>query len=65
MVKEPVNRENMKVNVFLKDGTELLGKDVTPQPMGEHERVVSFWDGDVIKVYPFDLVERLEYTFDA
>ncbi len=65
MIKNLKNQEVMKINVYLRDGSKFIGKDITNQPMGEHDRIISFWDGNIIKIYPLDLVQRFEYTFDV
>lgn len=63
-IKDITGTENIKINVILRDGTQFIGKDITPKPMGEHDRVISFWDERKLKAYPLDLVEYFEYTFD-
>jgi hypothetical protein len=34
--------ELIKVNVYLKDGTEYLGKDIPASPFGKNETIISF-----------------------
>lgn len=48
--------ENLKINVVLKSGKSFLGKDVPPKPLGEHERVISFWDDNAIMCFPMEQV---------
>jgi hypothetical protein len=61
---EFLDSEIIKINVYLRDGCKFIDKRIPDQPMGEHERVISFWEGDVLKVYPLDLVQRYEFTFE-
>lgn len=63
MVRIAKDYTNIVINVFLKDGTIFLGKDVTSKPFGDHDRFVSFWEGNVIMVYPLTEVERFELVF--
>jgi hypothetical protein len=60
MIREPSNMDNLTINVMLRDGTKFHGMDVTSNPFGQHERVVSFWFGDVIRMYPMSEVEFVE-----
>ena len=47
MIKVPTDEqmENLKLNVYLKDGRKFLSCDVPPKPFGEGSSVngVSFW----------------------
>lgn len=64
MVRDPLS-ENIKINVYLKNGDSFIGKDITSNPVGSKERVVSFWlDNDTIRVYPVDEVRYFEYVFE-
>ena len=63
MIKEPKNMQSLKLNVFLKNGTSYLNKDTTPKPFGEMERVVGFWDEDMIIMIPMEQVYRVELVF--
>ena len=66
MVKLPTNTENISLNVFLKNGEIYVGKDITNQPLGEHDRVVSFWrDENTVVTYPLEQVERFEFVFGS
>lgn len=66
MVKFPSDTENISLNVFLKNGDAYMGKDITNQPLGESERVVSFWSDDTTVVsYPLEQVERFEFVFGS
>lgn len=60
MIREPNNTQNFTINVTLKDGTQFHGMDITGSPFGQHERVVSFWVGDVVRVYPMAEVAFVE-----
>jgi hypothetical protein len=60
MIREPSNVKNLKLNVTLKDGTKFEGMDTTGSPFGQHERAVSFWIGDVIRMYPLTEVAFVE-----
>lgn len=60
-VREIKNPDSLKMNVFMKDGREFLGCDLTLKPMGETERAVGFWHNDVIKMVP--LVDVLHVEF--
>lgn len=60
MIREPSSMQNLTINVTLKDGTEFHGMDVTSNPFGQHERVVSFWVGDVLRMYPMSEVAFVE-----
>ncbi len=61
----PINLEgNLKVNVFLKTGVSFLGKDITQRPCGDHDRIVAFWDGDVIIIIPMTEVKLIEFFED-
>ena len=48
------------MNVVLKNGERFTGMDFTGRPFGEAERVVSFWHGDVVRVYPMSEVAYVE-----
>jgi hypothetical protein len=60
---EVLESEDIRINVYLRDGSKFIDKKISNQPTGEHERVVSFWNGDILTVYPLDLVQRYEFTF--
>lgn len=63
MIRNPENHENLTLNVFLKNGEEFLGKDATNQPLGDNERVVSFWNDGKLVVYPMEQVDHIEMIF--
>ena len=62
MIKVPEGME-ISINVFLKNGEKYLGKDITNQPLGEHEKLVSFWHEGKIRTYPIRQVEYFEFVF--
>lgn len=64
-VKEVENPNNLKMNVFMKDGREFLGCDLTPKPMGDTERSVGFWHENAIKVVPLRDVLHYEFYEDS
>ncbi len=59
MIRIPENRQ-LLMNVKLKSGEMFENKDITDSPFGEHERLVCFWNGDKIRVYPMHDIEYLE-----
>lgn len=56
--------QNLKANIFLRNGFEYLGKDITPKPFGERETCVSFWEEGAIRVIPLDLVAYVDVYED-
>jgi hypothetical protein len=50
----PVN----KVNVYLRDGTLFLNKDIPSKPFDN--RSIGFFDGALVTIIPMDLVSRVE-----
>ena len=66
MVRLPTDTENITINVFLKSGDIHVGMDITNKPLGENERVVSFWsDENTVVTYPLEQVERFEFVFGS
>ena len=63
MIREPQSGRNVLISVYLKNGDVFENKDVPTQPAGEHEKVISFWDGDSIVVYPISEVHKWIYHF--
>lgn len=61
MIKSFKNPENLKVNVFLKNGKSFLDKDITLKPLGEYERIISFWDDGAVKCIPIERVSCFEF----
>jgi uncharacterized protein YbcV (DUF1398 family) len=66
MIKTPKNIEGWKVNVFLLNGKEYLGKDVASNnPFGAAENLVYFWENDnCIMVIPMREVSKVEICFE-
>ena len=66
MVKSSKLKVNQKAktNVYLKDGEEYLGKDITSKPMGDNDRFMSFWESGGIVIIPMDLIKRAEIYFE-
>ena len=54
---KPEDLSHMMVNVFLRDGTEYLGCDLTNNM---NERVCSFYKNNVFYTIPLDLIKRVE-----
>lgn len=51
---------NLSINVKLKTGELFENKDIPSSPYGQHETIVSFWKGAVIRVYPLVDIEYYE-----
>ena len=60
MIKEPETLDNLTMNVMLKNGVIFTGMNITGKPFGDNERMVSFWHGDVIRMYPMSDVAYVE-----
>ena len=54
--------DKAKCNVYLRDGTEYLGKD--PCPPGTNMNFISFWDEGGLIIIPNDLIKRIEVYQD-
>jgi len=65
MVRVPENSDSITVSVYLKNGDFFERKDCTMAPTGEHETLISFWEGDDIVVFPLEQVDRFIYHFDT
>jgi len=63
MIRIPETTE-FSINVKLKSGDLFKNKDVTDNPFGDYEKIVSFWEGDKIRVYPLQDVEYYELIPD-
>jgi hypothetical protein len=61
MVKDP-DSSNLTINVKLKTGELFENKDMPSNPLGNHETIVSFWVGNVIRVYPLTNIEYYEFV---
>lgn len=53
-------KDNLTINVFLKNGRIFLEHDIPPNPLGDNDQFVAFWFGDVIRVYPMSEVAYFE-----
>jgi hypothetical protein len=51
---------NFTINIKLKTGELFENKDIPSSPCGQHETIVSFWIGAVIRVYPLVDIEYYE-----
>ena len=59
-ISNMLDKDDWLLNVTLKDGTEFHRMNITSNPFGDHERVVSFWVGNVIRVYPMSQIAFVE-----
>lgn len=64
MIRMPDMKRNVSITVKLKNGEIYKNKDITNQPFGEHNIVVSFWHDDKLRAYPIDDVEYYELFFE-
>lgn len=64
MVRSVQNINSMTISVMTKDGKYFSRADVPESPFGEHERVVSFWDGNNLKVIPMENVKHIMMHFE-
>jgi hypothetical protein len=53
---KPEDMENLVMDVFLEDGQVYKGADVTPDPFGQFESLLSFWVDDSIVIKPMSKV---------
>jgi hypothetical protein len=65
LIKQPQNYESAKITVYLKNGTVYEHKDITGSPLGETERLLSFWeeDGNLL-VVPMEQVHYFIMHFE-
>lgn len=59
-----ITSNELKINVFLKNGKKYLNKDIPDRPFGEHEKIVCFWHENIIRGYPINDVEYFELCED-
>jgi hypothetical protein len=64
MIRQPKNEESCTINVFLKDGTSYLNKDITEKPISENEMLVGFWHEEKVRTYPMEQVYFIEFCFN-
>lgn len=60
MIKDLTDFENLSMNVMMKDGTKFEGMDIPSRPLGDNEKFVTFWIGDVVRMYPVAEVAYVE-----
>jgi hypothetical protein len=62
MIKNPkIN----KVNIYLRDGREILRKDIPHNSLGENDRVICYFDEDEsLHVIPLDLVKHIAFYYE-
>ena len=54
-----------KVNVYLRDGTEILGKDIPLRPSSDNDRIISYFDEDKsFHIIPLDLVRHIVFYWE-
>jgi hypothetical protein len=65
MIKQPTEEQlkNLTLNVYLKDGREFLGCNVTPKPFGDNENCVSFWQEESLYMVPMPEVKEVVMCF--
>ena len=61
----PEETNNLSMNVKLKTGEEFLSKDISNQPFGEYDKVVTFWHKDKLRGYPLKDIEYFEFVFES
>ena len=59
------NAERLRLTVTLRDGTVIGPCDTTERPFGDNERFVAIFRGDLVSMYPMDLVARIDMDFDG
>lgn len=55
---------HLKINVFLHNGTQYLGRDIPDEPFGDHENFISFWCDDFLQIIPLSEVKHIELYED-
>ncbi len=63
MIREPKNENCVKINVYLKSGETFIDKDIPANLMGNNDQIISFWYGNILRLYPLSEVKYFEYTF--
>lgn len=66
MMREPESFDKLRVSVYLKNGDSYCQADTTPTPFGQDAslRVITIWVDGVLKVFPLENVEYMEFHFD-
>lgn len=60
MIRDP-EIAKLKIDVYVKTGPIYKNCDITSSPMGQHERVISFWHDSRVYVYPLDRIDHYEF----
>lgn len=60
MIKDLSAHDDLTITVTLLSGIVYAKKDTPSQPFGDHDRFVSFWDGDDLVVIPLKLVREIK-----
>ncbi len=55
--------QGMTVTVTLRDGTVYKDCDATTSMLGNHDKVVGFWDNGEVRLVPIDLVASAVMSF--
>jgi hypothetical protein len=64
MIRKPESAESLTISVKLKDGREFENRDITDNPFGDNERVVSFWENDdTVLIFPMSEVAEYRLHF--
>ena len=63
MIHQEINLN--KINIYLRDGSEYLGKDMTPKPMGDFDKLVGFVENGTLTIFPIDLVKKISLYWEA
>lgn len=65
MIKNAADdRQNLTINVKLKNGQLFLDKDITSNPLNDN--TVSFWyDDKIIRTYPMNEIEYFDFNVET
>lgn len=55
-----VNPDKLKINVFTKNGEEFLGRDLSEDYLSADHKLLSFFDEEVLVVYPINNIDYFE-----
>ena len=59
MIRDLDNPEKMKIKIVLKDNNFIIG-DITSNPFGDNENLVSVWVEDRVRIFPIKDVSYIE-----
>ena len=59
MIRDP-ETDVLCINVKLKSGELFKNKDITSKPLGDNERIISFWNDGKVRAYPLKDIEYFE-----